>query len=311
MEKLIRFLKKILFLPPLLVVLIALPSFVLVAYVLISGLEDTPLTYVSYLLSAYGCIISVVGIVNLVQSIRSGFQSSPLVRRIVNSSAGSRYLKDVAFRTKVSLYQGSLVNLAYVAVKLASGLLYHSSWFLSLAGYYLLLLIMRLFLLRYMGKDASGPSPVRELRRYRGCGIILLLMNQVLAVIVIFMVHRNHSYEYPGTLIYAMAAYSFYAIIFAVVSLVKYRKFQSPVLSAAKVLNLTAAMVSILSLETAMLSQFGAGDDPMFRRMMTSITGAAVCTIVFAMAIFMIFRSSKQLKALKQEPPGHQEPSVP
>lgn len=108
---------------------------------------------------------------------------------------------------------------------------------------------------------------------YRMCGITLLIMNQALAGIVIFMVHQNRGFDYPGLLIYAMATYSFYSVITAVVNLVKFRKHGSPLLSAAKVINLVAAMVSVLSPETAMLARFGGDDDPLFRKVMTGATG--------------------------------------
>ncbi len=113
------------------------------------------------------------------------------------------------------------------------------------------------------------------------------------------MVHQNRGFEYPGLLIYAMAAYSFYAVTVAIINIVKTRRHNSPVLSAAKAINLVAALVSILSLETAMLAQFGGDDDPMFRRAMTGATGGGVCTIVIGMAIYMIWRANKNLKKLQ------------
>ena len=71
-------------------------------------------------------------------------------------------------------------------------------------------------------------------------------------------------------------------------------------MSAAKAINLTAALVSMLSLETAMLAQFG-GDDVMFRQIMTSATGAGVCVIVLGMAVYMIVKSTKALKSIGKE----------
>lgn len=76
----------------------------------------------------------------------------------------------------------------------------------------------------------------------------------------------------------------------------KTRRYKSPILSAAKVINLVAAMVSILSLETAMLAQFGGDDDPLFRQVMTGATGGAVCTIVIGMAVYMIWGANNNLK---------------
>ena len=60
-------------------------------------------------------------------------------------------------------------------------------------------------------------------------------------------------------------------------------------------LFMSQALVSILSLETAMIAQFG-GDDSVFRQVMTSATGAGVCLIVLGMAVYMIIRSTKILK---------------
>ncbi len=109
------------------------------------------------------------------------------------------------------------------------------------------------------------------------------------------MVHRNKGFNYQGMLIYLMAMYAFYSVITAVVNLVKFRKHGSPILPAAKAINLVAAMISILSLETEMLAQFG-GDDE-FRSVMTSATGGGVCTITIGIAIFMNVKSTRKLKA--------------
>lgn len=54
----------------------------------------------------------------------------------------------------------------------------------------------------------------------------------------------------------------------------------------------------MLSLETAMISRFGA-DQPDFRRIMTSASGGCVCIIVLGMAVYMISKSTKRLKELE------------
>ena len=113
---------------------------------------------------------------------------------------------------------------------------------------------------------------------------------------MIYIVNNGQSFEYSGNLIYAMAAYTFYITINAVVNVIKYRKRGSPTMSAAKIISLTAALVSMLSLETAMLSRFGSDDDHDFRAVMTSVSGGAVCVIVLAMAVYMIAWSTYQLK---------------
>ena len=95
-----------------------------------------------------------------------------------------------------------------------------------------------------------------------------------------------------------MAAYTFTAFTMAIINMVKYRKYHSPILSAVKQISFASALVSMLSLETAMLAAFGDTTDSGFSRIMTASTGACVCSIILIMAICMIAHSTKQIKAL-------------
>ena len=300
MEKLKRILNKLFFLPLLPTVLIAIPSFVLTIVVLSAGVDGV-LAYVAYVLSAYAlaiCCTAATRLGDVIHAIRTRSQDHPAVKKWMRVPVVNRFFTDVRFRTEVSLYGGMFINLLYIAMKMFSGIYYRSFWFIALAVYYILLALMRFLLLR-RGKRKTERTPMQEeIHRYRLCGIVLLVMNQALMGIVVFMVQQNQGFDYPGLLIYAMAAYAFYSVILAIVNLVRYRKHGSPVLSAAKAINLVAAMVSILSLETAMLAQFG-GDDEVFRAVMTGATGGGVCTIVIGMAVYMIWRSSKLIKNLQ------------
>lgn len=257
------------------------------------------IAYAAYFLSAYAFIITVTGITGIVRFVRQGIDRHPLVRKALGIPLVSRYLREDMFRAETGLYQGFFINLLYAGIKMFSGILYRSVWFITLAVYYILLAVMRASLLHYVRK--AGKDKVSEWKRYRLCGIILLFMNIALAGIVILVIHQNSGFEYPGMLIYVMAMYAFYAAIMAVRNVVKFRKYGNPVMSAAKVINLTAALVSMLSLETAMLTQFGAADDPLFRQIMTASTGAGISLVVLGMAVFMIVRSTRQMKCMKQE----------
>ena len=294
-----KILKKIFFLSPIPTLLISVPSYGLVIYALVGENVNPVITYVSYFLSAYAFVITITGIMGAVCFVRQGIEEHPLVRKMLDIPLVSRYLKEDIFRTETALYQGFLINLLYAGIKMFSGILYNSIWFVTLAVYYILLAVMRASLLHYVRK--TGKNKVSEWKRYRLCGIILLFMNVALAGIIILVVHQNSGFEYPGMLIYIMAMYAFYATIMAVWNVIKFRRYGSPVMSAAKVINLTAALVSMLSLETAMLTQFGAADDPMFQQIMTASTGAGISIIVLGMAIFMIVRSTNQLKYLRRK----------
>jgi hypothetical protein len=212
-----------------------------------------------------------------------------------------RYFTDIPFQVQVTLYRSLALNVLYAVMKFAFSVYYRSVWFGTLAVYYLLLALTRFALIHYANRNAFGTNMVSEWKRYRLCGMILLLMNLALTGVVIMVTEDNEGFYYPGYLIYVMAMYAFYSIAAAIVNMVKYRKYRSPVMSASKALHLAAAMVSMLALETAMLAQFNGSDREDFRAVMTACTGGAVCAVVLVLAVIMICRSTKKIKAMEQE----------
>ena len=129
-----------------------------------------------------------------------------------------------------------------------------------------------------MGEDREA-----ELIPCRRAGALLLAMDLALAFLVSRMIGHNESNDYPGVMIYAMAAYTFYAATLAIVNVCRARRHSSPIFSAVKVVNLTAAMVSMLSLEAAMLDRFG--DPSLFRQRMLGVSGLVVCVIIVGMSV--------------------------
>lgn len=294
-------LRKTLFLPSLPTVLIAIFGFGFVIVISALKIEIRALKYLSYISSAYALTITITGFPHYIafaKAAKRRMMKSRPMKKFRHTAFGKRFFGDVRFRTELWLYGSLFINFLYIAIKLFSGIYYRSVWFISLAVYYIFLAVMR-FILLHKSKNGTVITMETELKRYRLCGIMLLIMNQALAGIVIFIVYQNKGFDYPGTLIYAMAMYSFYSIITAVINLVKFRKHGSPLLSAAKVISFVAAMVSVLSLETAMLARFGTDNDFEFRHLMTGLTGGGVCIIVIAVAVFMLWKSARELKKLK------------
>lgn len=298
MEQVKAILKRMFFLPPLPTVLISVPSFTLVIYVLATD-TNGPLAYVAYGLSAYAMAITTTGIIRVVRAVRDGIDEHPLVKKVRAHPVAGRLLHDVAFRAEMSIYPSLCVNLFYAAFKLITGIVYGSVWLITLAAYYALLAVMRFLVLTTARNRDKGASLADEYRRYRLCGILLAPMNLALSGMVLFLVRQEGSYHYPGMLIYVMAMYTFYAVITAAINIVKFRRRGNPTLSAAKAISLTAALVSMLALETAMLSQFGGEDDALFRQVMLSVSGGAVCAFVLGMAVYMIVHATKQIEIAK------------
>ena len=100
----------------------------------------------------------------------------------------------------------------------------------------------------------------------------------------------------------AMAAYTFTALTTAIVNVIKYRKYQSPVISASKAISFAAALVSMLTLESTMLTTFGEGTmTELERNLMLGATGGVISLLIVLMAIYMIAVGTKKLKQLKTE----------
>ncbi len=221
-------------------------------YTFIGGYEAHPVAYFTYVLSFYTLTAVVV---RCIKVIPKHYKSAK--QRVYDNPIGEKFMTDMRFRTHVSLYGSLGVNLLYVALNVVLGFLYHTSWFFVLAFYYTILAVMRFLLLRFVNRVGIGENRFGELRRSRLCGYILLTVNLALSGAVLMILYQNKGYEYNGILIYVMAAYTFYITTLTIINLIKYRKLGSPVMSMAKIINMAAALVSMLSLETAMFSQFG------------------------------------------------------
>lgn len=85
----------------------------------------------------------------------------------------------------------------------------------------------------------------------------------------------------------------------AIINVVKYRKYKSPVYSASKAVGLAAACVSMLTLESTMLTTFSDGTMSLAeRRILLGSSGDVISAFIIGMAIYMIVQSSKKMKLL-------------
>ena len=97
-----------------------------------------------------------------------------------------------------------------------------------------------------------------------------------------------------------MAAYTFTTLTMAIINVIRYRKFNSPILSAAKAISLAAACVSMLTLENTMLVSFNKGAMPQqIVRLFLALSGGGVSAFIIAMAIYMIVQANRKLKSLE------------
>ena len=278
-------------------VLCSLPPAAFAALIFIFASEQTEsaLAYPVYLMSAYSLAVLIAALPVLAKRIRQHkanlLNRSKLMQKIASSAFGNQYLHDPAFRGSVSIYQGMIVNFLYVLFRIATGIRYASVWFISMAVYYMGLGGLRAYLISsYRRREAGGLS--FEYCCYRRTAWLLFLLNIPMGGMIVLMVRTNSGFFYPGYIIYLSALYTFYTMAVSIVNLVKFRKLGSPILSAAKVLNFVSAMMSILGLQTAMISRFSVNGEN-YRRLMNAVTGGFVYGIVVMIAVYMLLHSRK------------------
>lgn len=290
MESVWRFLRKLLRPPGWLVLVTGLLAFGALGVVFSLGLEESVLAYPIYSMCVYVLVVVTAILLKMTNRARSAMIQSKVSNKIVSTSLVGRYLADREFRGIVSLSQGMGFNLLYGLYHSGVGMLYRSVWSLSLGLYYLGLGILRAYLLWVWHRPADM---VQECRCFRRTARVLFLLNIPMGGVIVLMMMEGRSFSYPGHVIYLSAMYAFYSIIVAVINLVKSRKAGSPLFSASKVLGLVSAMMSILALQTALLSRFS-GENTDFRYGMNAGTGFAVWTGVLSLAIGMLVYDWKQ-----------------
>ena len=256
------------------------------------------LTYFSYLFSAWALVVGVSGLIRFIRSANRVIPNSRLMQKLHGNDHAARYLDDPLFRAEINLYLGTAVNVLYIFNKFFTGVALRSGWLIAFALYYVVLTVLRASLVQYVQRNEMKRDLPAEYRRYRLVGILLVGLTLVLSAILTRMIGHDEAYDYPGVLIYAIDAYTFYAVIVAIVGLFRFRRHGSPVLSAIKVVNLSAALVALLSLEAAMLRHFGPGDDARFRHVMLGVSGLVATLILLGISVYMIIHASKMVNQL-------------
>lgn len=271
----------------LMILLVPIAAALLVGSMIFVGTESA-IAYISYVLAAYTLTVWCMKIPNIIRFFK---------RFKMENKYAQKWLNDTRLRVNVSLYGSFVWNAMYGVFQLWLGIYHRTFWFSSLGAYYICLGAMRFFLLRHTKKYAPGERMRTELIKYRACGWVFLVMNLALALIVFFMIYWNRSFRHHMITTIAMAAYTFTSFSMAIVNVVKYKKYNSPVFSASKAISFAAACVSMLTLTSTMLTTFSDGTiDVLTQKMMLGSVGIAVSGVVVTMAIYMIVQSTKKLK---------------
>lgn len=279
------------FFPHISVLAVSLPlSALLLTHSLLNESSASAVAVVSYVASFYTLCIWCLRLPQIIGCLKRIKSSNRYIRT---------WRENTRLRVGISLSVSLLWNLAYALLQFALGVYHRSLWFFSFGFYYALLAAVRILLTLHTRKYSAGERMREELKKYRTCGIVLLISELALATMMLVTVKGHRSFVHHEIIVISMAAYTFTAFTLAVVNTVRYRKYNSPVYSASKIISLVAGCVSLIMLEDTMLATFSAGEISSHTRMLfLALTGGAVSVFFIFAAIYMITDANSKLKKL-------------
>ncbi len=253
------------------------------------------LSYVSYACAAITLAYSVYTVVatkavpKIVRWIKFKMTARPMTAKLLES-----YEFRTLFFSGCSLSL-TVIYAGYNAVIAAMGIV--PVWHLSLAGYYVFLVCMRVGVLHYRKKEHDGKgerSALVDLKKFRNCGILLIVTILALSVAIAQMVDEGAGFTKSGMMIYVAAAYTAVRVTTSIMNFLKAKRSDDYTLQTLRNVNLADAAVAVLSLQTAMFASFGS--EGVNVALFNALTGAGVCLIVLLLGIYMIVKGSKGIK---------------
>ncbi|MBR5519187.1 MAG: hypothetical protein IKU55_00570 [Clostridia bacterium] len=170
-------------------------------------------------------------------------------------------------------------NTVFSVYHLIVGVLTRSWWMFTLGFYYLILSVVRFFVLKTKKKRQSTAKIT---------GILLMFLTLPLVGTVILAVMRDRGHALHMIIMIAMATYAFTKITLAAIHWVKSRHSSSAKIVTLRSISFADAFVSIFALQRSMLVSFeGMSGDEI--RLMNALLGSAVCVIVFLLGLRLLY----------------------
>lgn len=244
-------------------------------------METHPLAYLIYVISFYTLVVVCVRIPGTVKWVK---------KKLHENKYTDRYLTDKDLRIRVSMYRSLLITFAFATFKIILGFVYNSSWFFAMAGYNVILSLMRFIMVRQ--SQQKGLSEYEERKRnlqsYRVCGWLVMVLNVAVSVIMFMVIVQKQTILYNMIVTIGLAAFTFYCFTMAIINTIKYRDRKNPIYAAVKRIDLVKAIVSIFTLQVAMLAVFSEQDATVDIGLMNTLTGVAVTIAINTIGAMMI-----------------------
>lgn len=188
--------------------------------------------------------------------------------------------KRLLFSTVFSSAISTLISIVFALYNGALGIVYQSWWHGLICVYYLLLATIRAILI---GTRRKNQKTIRMITY-----LLLLVMDVSLIGPIYVMVSGERSYTYGLIPAIAMAAYTTYRITISIVHFRKSRKKDKSLLFELRMINMTDALVAVLSLQNALIIVNGGMNEGM--RTLTAWTSGGIYLVIVLITIMSFIK---------------------
>lgn len=216
-----------------------------------------------------------------------------IINRIERTEAGKKFIREQRLRIVLFAVFSFSLNLLYAFYHAVLGVINQSVWFITMCAYYIVLSTMRLSAVLCEWKNRDTHSNDIEYFVMKLCGVLLILLNFVLADVIYISLSQNIATKYGEIAMITIAAYTFYKITMTVMKAVKQRKNPSPLLLVIRSISYAEVAASVLTLQRSMLVSFGEMNNTDIHTM-NILTGSAVCLFILMLGITLIIRGTKR-----------------
>ena len=212
-----------------------------------------------------------------------------LVNRIKND-----YIFSTLFFASLSLFVGA----AYILFNLYLGIKHKSAWNFGIAAYMFTLLCTRIYILiiekrLFKSNKSQSQKEAVRVRVHKVQSILFFVTDFALIAPITLMVLQQKTVNFSTVTAITMAAYTTYKIIVAIINFKKSRKTRNLSIIMLRNVNLVDALVSVLSLQYALIMTFGGAiNGDMF--VVCACSSFAVCFFLITMSVVNTIKAVKR-----------------
>ena len=216
------------------------------------------------------------------------------ITQIIEKTAlGRKLLEDNLFRTLLFTAVNMGINLLYGIINGILGIAYASSWYYTMFAYYILLGLIKLYVVT-AHQRADERTFCRKAPRVAGVGILLVAV--ILTMVVMLTISGAVGRKRNIVVMITIATFTFIIVISTAINTVKAHRKKDMLTIILRDIACSSAVGSVLSLERSMLTTFGEGADST-RFVIEGITGLAGFIFIAFLALQLFVYSSKYKKA--------------